>query len=264
MRFGNASTTVTGTVTPASVNTRVMPHLRPTRPMVIVSPHTAGSHRLPHSLRSVGGLGKGPQLPVGSWRLRPRAPTSKMDAGVYVRDGPRASFSPSIQLDLHVDPGRQFQLHQGVHGLVRGVQYVHQALVRANFELIARILVAMRRSQDREALHFDGQRHGTFDGRAGAFRGIDGFAARLVDQTVIERLQPNPNVLIGHKIRSRAPGAAIVQSLLTHWALRAESTGPKRPRITMRFARLPTGSKRPRQFKGAECYAKNPAIAIKQ
>src|SRR5580700_12021892 len=65
MRFGNASTTVTGTVTPASVNTRVMPHLRPTRPMVIVNPHTAGSLWLPHSLRSVGGLGKRPQLPVG-------------------------------------------------------------------------------------------------------------------------------------------------------------------------------------------------------
>src|SRR5580698_2914052 len=41
MRFGNASTTVTGTVTPASVNTRVMPHLRPTRPMLIVDPHNA-------------------------------------------------------------------------------------------------------------------------------------------------------------------------------------------------------------------------------
>src|ERR1700680_3025027 len=41
MRFGNASTTVTGTATPASVNTRVMPHLRPTRPMAIFIPHTA-------------------------------------------------------------------------------------------------------------------------------------------------------------------------------------------------------------------------------
>src|SRR5208283_4556677 len=41
MRLGNGSTTVTGTVTPASVNTRVMPHLRPTRPMVIFNPHTA-------------------------------------------------------------------------------------------------------------------------------------------------------------------------------------------------------------------------------
>src|ERR1700722_5962801 len=87
MRFGNASTTVTGTVTPASVNTRVMPHLRPTRPMVIVNPHTARRWELAplssHSLQSAGGLGNGPQLPVGEWRRRPRAPTSKMDGGLY-------------------------------------------------------------------------------------------------------------------------------------------------------------------------------------
>src|ERR1700691_4484495 len=153
MRFGNASTTLTGTVTPASVNTRCMPDLRPTRPMVIVNPHTAGSLWLPHSLRSVGGLGKGPQLPVDNWRPRPRAPTSKMDGGLYTnppgvqsfgRDFKRGRLGPVerrraapgsggaqrlIQLDLDVDPGRQFQLHEGVHGLVRGVQYVHQTLV---------------------------------------------------------------------------------------------------------------------------------------
>src|SRR5665213_1178708 len=115
MRFGNASTTVTGTVTPASVNTRVMPHLRPTRPMLIVNPHTARScDWLPHSLQQVSGLDNRPQLPVGDWRRRPRAPTSKMDGEVYIN--PR-----SIQLDLNVDTGREFQLHQRIHGLIRGI-----------------------------------------------------------------------------------------------------------------------------------------------
>src|ERR1700733_14561002 len=58
MRLGNASTTVTGTVTPASVNTRVMPHLRPTRPMVIVNPRTAGTaHGVPVRCKQAGGLG---------------------------------------------------------------------------------------------------------------------------------------------------------------------------------------------------------------
>src|SRR3984957_5377823 len=56
MRFGNASTTVTGTVTPASVNTRVMPHLRPTRPMDIVNPHTARASVSLASLRQISGL----------------------------------------------------------------------------------------------------------------------------------------------------------------------------------------------------------------
>src|SRR6202040_3747237 len=159
------------------------------------------------------------------WRPRPRAPTSKMDAGVYVSWALHASSAhpvsgqnPSVQLDLDVDAGRQFQLHQGVHGLVRGVQYVHQTLVGADFELIARVLVAMRRGQHGEALHFDGQRHGTLDGRARAFRGVDDFAGRLVDQTVIECFQADPDVLIGHKYVSRryAPnldGAAAAPSV---------------------------------------------------
>ena len=67
-----------------------------------------------------------------------------------------------------------------------------------DFELIARIFVAMRRCQHRKALHFDGQRYRTFDGRAGALRGFDDFAGRLVDQTMIESLQADPNVLISH------------------------------------------------------------------
>src|SRR5450631_3878099 len=91
MRFGNASTTVTGTVTPASVNTRVMPHLRPTRPMVIVKPsHRESYDWLPLSLQQVSGLGtRDPRLLesrrlLDDWRRRPRAPTSKLDGGVYL------------------------------------------------------------------------------------------------------------------------------------------------------------------------------------
>src|ERR1700693_4873089 len=82
MRFGNASTTVTGTVTPASVKTRVMPHLRPTRPMVIVeSSFSESCDWLPLSLRSAGGLGTRDPRPlelhgsrktgVGTHALRP-------------------------------------------------------------------------------------------------------------------------------------------------------------------------------------------------
>src|SRR4051812_49433606 len=37
MRFGSASMTVTGTVSPASLKTRVIPALRPTRPRVLVA-----------------------------------------------------------------------------------------------------------------------------------------------------------------------------------------------------------------------------------
>src|SRR5262245_43800134 len=37
MRFGSASMTVTGTVSPASLKTRVIPALRPTRPRVLAA-----------------------------------------------------------------------------------------------------------------------------------------------------------------------------------------------------------------------------------
>src|SRR5580698_1066288 len=96
MRLGNASTTVTGTVTPASVNTRVMPHLRPTRPMVIFkSSYGESFDWLPLALQSAGGLGtrdprtlkvqplrRHPRVTgVGTHALRP----SKMDGEVYAK-----------------------------------------------------------------------------------------------------------------------------------------------------------------------------------
>jgi hypothetical protein len=104
-----------------------------------------------------------------------------------------------VQLDLDVDARGKLELHQGVDGLVRRIQDVHEALVRADLELIARILVPVRRYQDGESLHFDGQRHRTLDGRAGALRGVDDLARGLVDQAMIEGLQANADVLISHK-----------------------------------------------------------------
>ena len=109
---------------------------------------------------------------------------------------------PLIQLDLHVHAGRKLELHEGVHGFVRGVQNVHETLVRADFKLVTGILIAVRGGQNRKTLHFDGERHGTLDGRAGAFRGIDDLAGRLVDQAVIESLQADSDILVCQKIFS--------------------------------------------------------------
>ena len=62
-----------------------------------------------------------PRLSPGQAGLRPGAPRRL------------------LELDLDVDAGRQVELHQRVHGLVRGVDDVHQAQVRANLQLIAPI-----------------------------------------------------------------------------------------------------------------------------
>ena len=49
----------------------------------------------------------------------------------------------SVELDLHVDPGCQIELHQRVDGLVSRVNNIHQPLMRSNFVLITCILVDM-------------------------------------------------------------------------------------------------------------------------
>src|SRR5437870_4843864 len=58
-----------------------------------------------------------------------------------------------IELDLNVDASWQLQFHERVHGLVRGIEDVHQPLVGAQLELVPGVLVAMGRDQQGEALH---------------------------------------------------------------------------------------------------------------
>jgi len=53
-------------------------------------------------------------------------------------------------LDLHVDRRGEIQLHQRVDRLGCGLQNVDQPLVRSNLELLARLLVDVRRAQDAE------------------------------------------------------------------------------------------------------------------
>ena len=49
-----------------------------------------------------------------------------------------------IQLNLNIHAGSQVELHQRVHGLVGRIDDIHQALVRSDLVLIARILVHVR------------------------------------------------------------------------------------------------------------------------
>ena len=95
---------------------------------------------------------------VGTHALRPlkwtaeytrNHPGFKIPARNFIERGRCAAPSDSahrrlVQLDLNVDARREFQLHQGIDGLVRRIQDVHETLVGADFELVARILVAVR------------------------------------------------------------------------------------------------------------------------
>src|SRR5258708_32484760 len=165
-RLSETSSTVTGSESPSSVKTRVMPTLRPTNPKVISYPSFKG-------------------------------------ADCY---GSAAKFLrlPFLQLDLDIDSGRQVELHQRVHRLVGGVADVHHAQVRPDLGPVARGLVRGRAAQHGEALDARRQRHRPLHDGPGALGRIHVLERRLVDQAVVERLESDPDflALYGHIIRS--------------------------------------------------------------
>src|SRR5215831_14762318 len=103
--------------------------------------------------------------------------------------------SSLLELDLDVDPGRNVQLLQGLHRLSGRARDVDQALVDPNLELLARLLVHVRRPEHRVDALLGRQGHGPRRERAGAPRGADDLARRLVEQRVVVRLQANPDTL---------------------------------------------------------------------
>src|SRR6266481_3953954 len=109
-------------------------------------------------------------------------------------------FQTSLKLYLHIHSRRQIELHQRVHRLVGGVDDVHQAQVRPDLELVARGLVRVRAAQHVETLDARRQRHRPLYDGPRALGSIHDLERRLVDQAVVERLEPDPDflALYGH------------------------------------------------------------------
>src|SRR5439155_4559654 len=59
-------------------------------------------------------------------------------------EGSRKDGAEGLELNLDIDAGRQLQPHERVHRLRGRVQDVDQALVRADLERLARVLVDVR------------------------------------------------------------------------------------------------------------------------
>src|SRR6185437_5408572 len=104
--------------------------------------------------------------------------------------------NPPLQLDLDVDAGSEIELHQRVHRLRRRIDDVENPLVGADLELLARLLVDMRRAVDRELLDLGRQRNRPAHARAGPFRRVDDLARRLIEDTVVVRSQPDTDILV--------------------------------------------------------------------
>src|ERR1700736_6280089 len=85
----------------------------------------------------------------------------------------------SLCLELNVDAGRQIQMHQRVHRLRRRLEDVDEALVRADLEMLAALLVHVRRTKHACALDLSRQRHRARDESACALGRLDDALRRL-------------------------------------------------------------------------------------
>src|SRR5437867_9724588 len=101
-----------------------------------------------------------------------------------------------LELDLDVDAGREVELAEGVDRLLRRIEDVEQALVGADLELLARLLVDVRRAVHGEALDVGGERDRAGDPPARPAHGLDDLAHRLVEQPVIVRFQADADLVV--------------------------------------------------------------------
>src|SRR5215472_13416602 len=104
----------------------------------------------------------------------------------------------SSELDLDVDTGRQVQPHERVDGLRRGIDDVDQALVCAHLEVLARVLVLVRRPDDAVHVLLRGQRDRPGNPRASARHRVNDLPRRAVDDLVVIRLEPDADLLSRH------------------------------------------------------------------
>src|SRR5215475_12747196 len=121
------------------------------------------------------------------------------------------SFSPSTPLisvamkalsllDVHVDAGGQVDAHQRVDRLRCRVEDVDQSLVRPHLEVLAAVLVLVRRPDDAVDVLLRRQRHGSDDPRAGAGHRVDDLPRGRVDRLMVVGLEPDADLLSRHGV----------------------------------------------------------------
>src|SRR5271167_4736596 len=115
----------------------------------------------------------------------------------------RRSPNP-LELDLDVDAGGKIELHQSIDRLRRRIDDVENPLVGANFELLARLLIDVRRTVHGELLDPRRQRNWPADPSAGALGGGHNLLRRSVEHAVIERFEADADVLRIHGFKSLA------------------------------------------------------------
>src|SRR3990167_1265774 len=111
---------------------------------------------------------------------------------------PIVMSGPSAELDLDIDARRQLKFHEGVDGLVVGVDDIEYALVGAGLVLVAGVFIDVRRYQDGVAFDAGRQRDRAAHLGAGPLGCLDDFAGGTINEAMIVSLQPNSDFLIRH------------------------------------------------------------------
>src|SRR6185369_4118737 len=100
-------------------------------------------------------------------------------------------LAKSFDLDVHTCG--QVELHQCIHSLLRGLENIEQALVSADLELFARLLVHVRGTQHAVFVLHRGQWNRPSDLCPSAPRRVDNLTRGLVQDAVVIRFQPDSN-----------------------------------------------------------------------
>src|SRR6188768_1965318 len=103
--------------------------------------------------------------------------------------------STASELDLDVDARREVEPHEAVHRLRGRVEDVDQPLVRTHLEVLARVLVLVRRTNDAVHVLLGGQRHRADHPGTRTRHRFDDLACRRVDRLMVIGLEPDADLL---------------------------------------------------------------------
>src|SRR4051812_19545677 len=126
-----------------------------------------------------------------SWVMPSLVPSSPLTLRSMV-------ISRTSELDLDVDAGREVETHERVDGLRRGVEDVDQPLVGPHLEVLAGVLVLVRRADHAVDVLLGRQRHRARNRRAGTDHRVDDLPRRTVDDLVVIGLEPDADLLSRH------------------------------------------------------------------
>ena len=128
---------------------------------------------------------------------RSRYPLSVSDRIASKSDSTAVTW-PLGQFDLHVHTRGEIKFHQRVDRLRGRLNDVQQTLVGAHLELLARLLVDVRRTVDGELLNARRKRNRTANESTRPASGVSNVPSCLIKHTMIKSLETNPDVLRFH------------------------------------------------------------------